>query len=82
MPTNPPGYVNFYFKKERLKIFKRLGGCCFVCGSKEQLRVHHIEPIPEPRPSGQIARLLEWKKNPDNLMLLCEKCHRSIHTKM
>lgn len=71
--------MTFYYNKERLKIIKRLGSVCFICGSSENLEIHHIVPIKNKRPNGRFDKLFEWKRNPENLMLLCRACHRHLH---
>jgi 5-methylcytosine-specific restriction endonuclease McrA len=45
-------------------------GCCEICGSIKKLQVHHILP----RCSNP-----ELNLDKDNLMVLCEDCHKKIH---
>lgn len=48
------------------------GGCCHICGaSGVPLSVHHVIP-------QAVAQDLRWE--PDNCLLLCEECHRQVHS--
>jgi len=42
------------------------GEACGLCGSTRHVRAHHID---ENRRNN----------NPDNLIMLCQSCHRSVH---
>jgi len=79
MPTNKPGYIHQYFARERARIIKRLGGRCAQCGSIGELQIHHREPLNGNRPKGELNRLTEWKRHPENLQLLCASCHLDAH---
>ena len=50
------------------KVLKRDGWRCQQCGSMENLQVHHI------RWRSQLGGDTE-----ENLMTLCEGCHRQVH---
>lgn len=54
------------WNKARNECFKKYGHKCFLCGSEQNLCVHHI-----------ILRSLEpkLKYEQDNLCCLCGKCH-------
>jgi 5-methylcytosine-specific restriction endonuclease McrA len=54
----------------RLSTLKRDGWGCQSCGSSVGLEVHHITPRSK---LGDDA--------PENLITLCWKCHRQIHSK-
>ena len=58
-------------KGVRGKILKRDNNECRICGSKENLTVHHIQSI-----STCIKEEKEHLiKDKDNLVTLCEPCH-------
>ena len=52
-------------ERVRSEVWRRDGGACVECGSRERLEFHHI--IPHSRGGADTAR---------NLELLCERCHR------
>lgn len=81
MPTNRKGYINGYYHRERAKIIKKLGGKCLKCGRTDNLEIHHIKNGHKEVMSGagQLMRLTEWKKNIDNLSLLCHEHHTEYH---
>ena len=79
MATNKKGYLKMYYQNGRNEVLTALGGVCNECGSKNDLQIHHINPLNGNRPNGQLARLTEWRRNIDNLELLCERCHRAVH---
>ena len=49
-------------------IINTLGKECFKCHSIQRLHIHHKTP-----------RYLGGRDIMDNLVLLCEKCHRGLH---
>ena len=57
---------------ERVKgpLMERKGGRCEWCGAKEELQVHHVLPY---------DHFPQLKEHPDNLMLLCSRCHKKLH---
>jgi|ERR1035437_9403265 hypothetical protein len=57
-------------KKLKEYILKRDGGKCTTCGGLNFLHIHHIKPI---HSFPQLAQ------NPDNLKVLCKKCHIKHH---
>lgn len=81
MPTNKNGYMNGYYRKERNRIVAELGGMCVSCGGTDKLEIHHKKPILKGGNRGREARLTEWKRNMDNLELLCHECHKDWHNK-
>lgn len=52
----------------RLQVLERDGYRCQVCKNAENLDVHHI-----------VARQDGGNDSPDNLITLCEHCHRKVH---
>lgn len=61
-------------KRKNLNKLKRdlveSKGCCEICkhNFKPILQIHHIEPVS----TG-------GSDNPDNLLILCPNCHKTIH---
>ena len=52
------------------KKFITVESVCEICGSKENLEVHHKTPI-----------VLGGKSNDENIEVLCESCHSRLHEK-
>ena len=44
--------------------------CCFSCGKRKKLHIHHVFPIKE------YPNLMKFQ---GNLMFLCSTCHRRMH---
>lgn len=44
--------------------------CCVICGSTENLTLHHVKPIRE---------YPELKYRHDNLKPICKSCHKNLH---
>lgn len=66
---NKPFYRSQAWKDMRDFVYQREGGCCQRCGRfvfGRQAHIHHIVPIKD---NGAL------KLDPNNLMLLCSKCH-------
>lgn len=57
--------------KKRTKILARDGYKCTVCGSTEDLQVHHTFYYDYPT--------LPWRYPDVSLITLCEKCHHKWH---
>lgn len=55
----------------RKKVIDRDNNSCVMCGSKENLQIHHINPVAH---SNQ-----KEKDNIENLATLCRKCHYLAH---
>jgi len=51
-------------RRVREEVLKR-DGACVVCGRKEHLHVHHVNPRGE--------------SSPENLVVLCKFCHQAVH---
>lgn len=58
------------WKDVSIKILKRDGFKCLLCGSKHRLNVHHSRYI-----DGKKA----WEYPKDLLVTLCEECHKKVH---
>ena len=52
-------------------VLERDGHNCLNCGSCENLHIHHIERFVSFERTGEAHR-------PDNLICLCEECHREL----
>ncbi len=64
-------FSSSYAWKKKRKEIKELYGCkCCLCGSTENLQVHHIISI---------NILPELRLDNNNLIPLCEKCHSNAH---
>jgi len=61
-PTYPPDW------NERRDIVFDVAGCCEICGSQDDLHVHHQIPVSK----GGNHKI-------ENLMALCESCHEAKH---
>lgn len=69
--------LNYCTSKESKLIFEELKrnyraeiGKCSICGSTEELQVHHIKPI---------SRYAYLKYNPVNWVVVCADCHKELH---
>ena len=56
------------WQKIRKEVLKRDNFCCLVCGSKENLHVHHLYP-----------KYFGGSHQLSNLTTLCDKCHATRH---
>ena len=57
--------------RNRMRILRRDGFKCTVCGSKDNLCVHHTFYYRH--------RVKPWEYPSSSLMTLCETCHRDYH---
>ena len=72
---NKPFYRTQAWKDMRQFIYEREGGHCQRCGQfifGKRAHVHHIVPIKD----NELLKL-----DPNNLMLLCSKCHPIVENK-
>lgn len=53
--------------KERKKKLKD-GAHCFLCGTKQNLTLHHVIPLSQGGDNSE-----------DNLVVLCGSCHQKLH---
>jgi hypothetical protein len=70
---------------EKCAFVKRLGGQCVKCGNNDMrvLDVDHIDPKKKRKPRNTTipVRLALWRREVNNLQLLCANCHRiKTHT--
>ena len=63
---------NYTYRKWRLDVIKRDGGCCANCGSHDNLQVHHIK---------HFAEYPELRFEVSNGITLCRQCHKELHKK-
>lgn len=61
---------NYTYRKWREAVIKRDGGRCMICGSEENLAVHHIKAF---------AEYPELRLDINNGITLCKKCHMKLH---
>jgi len=64
-PTNPGNNIPEHV---RLRVLHRDGWRCQICGSMQNIQVHH-----------QVFRSHGGKHLEENLICLCAACHASIH---
>ena len=61
--------INLYFQNMKTELKKN--NVCAFCGSNENLTIHHTKPI-------KTNKHLQYNYN--NMVVLCEKCHKKHHT--
>lgn len=69
-----PEEYNYYgpdWDEIRQQIIADHNGTCLLCGSSDDLHVHHIKPI------GEFDSHEEANRD-DNLVPLCERCHSRV----
>ena len=49
---------------------KRKNSSCLICGSENNLTIHHLKPV---------NKYPELKYNPTNLKVICSECHKELH---
>jgi len=70
-PERQEFYISDEWKKACSEVYKRDNAQCQRCGNKDNLHVHHIVTFANK----------ELRADIDNLVLLCAKCHRFVHSK-
>ena len=69
-----PAAYRTQWTRARKAILSAAGATCFLCGRRDKrLLVHHKVPITafeDPRKANELH----------NLMAVCDKCHRGIHS--
>ena len=70
-PERQEFYISDEWKKACSEVYKRDNAQCQRCGNKDNLHVHHIVTFANKKLRADI----------DNLVLLCAKCHRFVHSK-
>lgn len=79
-PQRSLEYSKRSWKSAVKAVWKRANAKCELCGkdyrtvdrSKEKFNVHHVYSF---------AEFKYLRDNPDNLMLLCSRCHKFVHSK-
>lgn len=61
------------WEDKRIHILRRDGNCCKLCGSCENLHVHHILYEEDTDP---------WDYDENYLLTVCEFCHNRIHSQL
>lgn len=69
--------VKTYGLKLALEIYDRAGRKCEKCGEKNDLTIHHKDR----KGRNNENKGLKMNNRKSNLMILCRKCHGSIHGK-
>lgn len=70
-PERQEFYISDEWKKACSEVYKRDNAQCQRCGNKDNLHVHHIVTFANK----------ELRADINNLVLLCAKCHRFVHSK-
>lgn len=66
---------DFYYNGTYSEVMARDGNECRKCGSTGKLSVHHID-----HSGSHKVKTFEANNDIENLVVLCDKCHRDIHT--
>ncbi len=66
------------WKNKRQKILRRDDYKCYMCGSANDLEVHHRQ-YHKISATGQFVKPWDYKEN--NLITLCKNCHTQGHQK-
>lgn len=69
-PERQRVYASSEWRRVRRFVRNRAACMCELCGSTDQLHVHHIKSF---------TQFPELRLDPDNLMLLCRGCHIDAH---
>lgn len=67
--ANTVNYQPYNIQREIHRSIKKNNNC-LICGSSENLTLHHIKPVRE---------YPELKYRFDNLKPICKQCHKNIH---
>jgi len=70
-PQRQDFYTSQEWKSACAEVYKRDNATCQKCGAKEKLHVHHVIGFANK----------EIRADANNLVLLCVKCHRFVHSK-
>lgn len=71
------GTIKRYGLNLALFIYTRDNRKCKKCGTINDLTIHHLDG----KGRHNEEKKLEVNNNPSNLIILCRKCHGSIHSK-
>jgi len=72
------GYMKRRYRKRRAQVILKLGGCCAVCGTIEELEIDHIDRATKTYNVAHIFSANEEKFWAEiaKCQLLCKKCHK------
>lgn len=70
-PERQDFYASQEWKSACAEVYKRDNATCQKCGAKEKLHVHHVIGFANK----------EIRADANNLVLLCVKCHRFVHSR-
>jgi len=70
-PERQSFYTSSEWKEACSEVYRRDKARCVSCGEVENLHVHHIESFADKDKRADV----------NNLVLLCVKCHRFVHSK-
>lgn len=65
----PPRLAPEHYRELKGRVLERDGWRCQRCGRREQLQVHHMT-----------RRSQAGADCEENLIVLCSRCHRSLHS--
>lgn len=65
---------DFYYDGAYSEVMERDGHQCKKCASTGKLSVHHID-----HSGSEKVKTFEANNSIENLVVLCDKCHRDIH---
>lgn len=71
------GTIQRYGFKLALSVYERCNKCCVECNATNDLTLHHIDR----KGRNYQENGLKPNNTEDNLIVLCRKCHGSIHGK-
>jgi hypothetical protein len=71
-PERQSLYARSAWKELAKAILKRDNYTCFKCGANSKLEVHHIK---------KWSRYPNLRFEPTNLITVCKKCHKKIHSR-
>ena len=69
--------INTYGLKLSLFVYDRAGRMCEKCKSENDLTIHHLDN----NGRNNQEKGLPMNNDPKNLMVLCRKCHGSLHAR-
>ena len=71
-------YMQRRYRKRREQVIIKLGGCCSVCGTTENLEIDHIDRSTKTYNVAHIfsAREEKFWAEIEKCQLLCKQCHR------
>jgi 5-methylcytosine-specific restriction endonuclease McrA len=71
------GTVKKYGFKKALFVYDKFGRKCVQCGEENDLTIHHLDH----KGRNFVNKGLKPNNNTNNLIILCRRCHGSLHGK-